>query len=204
MLFRKSSRYRQFMFLGAQLSDPFWSDVSWRSLVHFSLDPLVQEAGVASVHVRKLKGRESESVRVGVLPWTEEAASSWLEAEGRMVDLQVFSPGRASLLRSNSLPDLYVHLQSVPSVPGAATLYTHLFHLLVETRRAERHRQQLTGALQHIVGWPSIVRAYESETKIRNLNVFEDVIRDEFMYQGVFGDSWPDLSRTKTAWRELT
>ncbi|HEX7708959.1 MAG TPA: hypothetical protein VF701_21060 [Thermoanaerobaculia bacterium] len=204
MIFEFFATYVDYVFLFRKESEPPWSNQRWAELYPL-LQLLVQHLNTAapSIHVTKLKGNMSESVRLRHVNWNSQASQAWNGPEGRFIDLQIFAPSKEMLLSRGGFPKFYAHIEKVFEAEQSSAVYGSILHLAIrkrEMRRGSPHVQSVPVGLGELSG---VVGAYTSEVRVRSLNRFEDVTLQDFSYRGMLEEPLPDLSRMPRAWLRL-
>ena len=165
-----------------------------------------------SVHCRQVTGPASREVRLGNLKWMREDAERWCHSFERtetaawiFVDLQVYCPPKALLIKEDGLPAIYVQLQPLGRKDYAArrAKYDQGIHIAIDERLAREKSSSVQQLSERLLGLPGAVSLYESSSRISALNAFESALREDFVYRGILDSELPDVTKMRGKWSRV-
>ena len=118
------------------------------------------------------------------------------------IDAEVFIPKHNTLLRRAGFPFPMAYLQLSPEVEIEGSCRSYDQHLLLCVRwdkcgAVQEEARLLLHRIQHQV---NAICTLSEVRRIVSLNQFESILREDFMYLGLYQDPLPDLKKMKGRW----
>lgn len=201
--------YDRYVVLGDSRKGSFWDCANWKTFLFPVLDELLKRAGCTpSVQCRQVKGAHSKEVAFGSLDWSPDDAEKWCHSSEnperdawKFIDLQVFCPAKAGLIKEGTLPKIYMQVKPMTrSDTESKTSYDEGIHLAFAVNFVRENARHVQATLSYLARLPSVVAIYRTESKITQLNAFESLVREDFMYRGMLESALPDVTKMRSKW----
>jgi hypothetical protein len=199
--------YERYVVLGDSQKGPFWDCTNWTERLFPILDRVIaQVQGEASVHCRQVTGSLSKDVKFGRIGWSRDDSKKWCHSSEfperkawQFVDLQVFCPAKPVLIKTTELPTVYIQVKPMTrNDTETKTAYDEGVFIALRERFAwGGAAESMVSALTHV---PGVVAIYKATAKVTQLNAFESLVREDFMYRGMLESEFPDVKKMRLKW----
>lgn len=165
---------------------------------------------IPSVQCRQLYRENSKEVNFGEIEWSESGHKKWSHNSEMtrneylnwiFVDVMLFSPKKSDLIRKNEVPELFIQIKPMvhEGIPSR-TNYDQALFLLIRQDILRINKRHFETCISKIIDSVNPIGVYETYLRISSLNMFESLIRDEFMYKGILDDDLPDMTKMRKKW----
>lgn len=207
--------YRRFVFLAStEVIGRLWDCDVWTGLVFHHLDDLLRSLSESSpsVHCRQTIGNQSRAVKMGALNWSKEGSEKWCHgsrvtaakcSDWRFTDLQVYLPTKPELESSMEFPLVHIHMVPIGYNFENAAKYDQAVQISVLEDLYNNERISIDRIVDELRRSLQASAVFSASTKVKSLNSFESVLREDFMYTGMLEGEYPDERRMKNRWQRL-
>jgi len=207
--------YRRFVILASTgVIGRLWDYDVWVGLAFYRLDELLREnvGSLPSVHCRQTTGSDSEAVKLGKADWSLRGSEKWAHGSGltrgkcagwRFTDLQVYIPARRELEADMDFPLVHLHLVPIGYGSENAARYDQVVQVSVRDDHFRKEEDAIGRIIEQLGESLRAPAIFTSVMKVKSLNSFESILREDFMYTGMLDNDLPDERRMKGRWRRL-
>jgi hypothetical protein len=149
---------------------------------------------------------------MGALNWSNEGSEKWCHgsrvtatkcSDWRFTDLQVCLPPKPELESSMEFPLVHIHMVPIGYNSENAAKYDQAVQISVREDLYNNERKTIDRIVETLNGSLQAFAVYSASTKVKSLNSFESILREDFMYTGMLDGKYPDERRMKGRWQRL-